>query len=145
VDPVIGPARQSELPQIERLLASHRLPLHGVGENVGTSLVARTGAEVVGIAAVELYSDGALLRSVAVHRRMQGRRVGERLVGAAFDLVRRRGLHTIFLLTTTADRYFPRLGFEEISRDDVPPSVQESVEFRSACPVSATVMRKRLT
>jgi len=39
---------------------------------------------------------------------------------------------------------FPRLGFEQISRADVPESVQTSVEFQSACPASATVMRKQL-
>jgi amino-acid N-acetyltransferase len=50
----------------------------------------------------------------------------------------------VFLLTTTAERFFPRFGFEEIARDEVPASVQASVEFQSACPASAIVMRKRL-
>ena len=54
-------------------------------------------------------------------------------------------LELVFLLTTTAERFFPKFGFEQIARDDVPPSVQASVEFRSACPASAIVMRKRLT
>jgi hypothetical protein len=31
-----------------------------------------------------------------------------------------------------------------IARDDVPASVQASIEFQSACPASAIVMRKRL-
>ena len=51
---------------------------------------------------------------------------------------------TVFLLTTTAERFFPKFGFQPITRDDVPPSVQASVEFRSACPASAIVMRKHL-
>jgi amino-acid N-acetyltransferase len=51
----------------------------------------------------------------------------------------------VFLLTTTAEKFFPRFGFEQIAREDVPPSVQASVEFTSACPTSAIVMRKRLT
>lgn len=50
----------------------------------------------------------------------------------------------VYLLTTTADRYFPRFGFERIARADVPASVQTSIEFTSACPTSATVMRKQL-
>ena len=33
---------------------------------------------------------------------------------------------------------------EQVSRADVPESVQASVEFQSACPRSATVMRKRM-
>jgi amino-acid N-acetyltransferase len=47
-------------------------------------------------------------------------------------------------LTTTAERFFPKFGFEPIDREQVPPSVRESVEFQSACPASAIVMRKRL-
>jgi choline dehydrogenase-like flavoprotein len=51
---------------------------------------------------------------------------------------------TVFLLTTTAEGFFPRFGFEQITRDEVPPSVRGSVEFQSACPASAIVMRRQL-
>jgi amino-acid N-acetyltransferase len=47
-------------------------------------------------------------------------------------------------LTTTAEHFFPKFGFERIARADVPSSVQRSVEFTSVCPASATVMRKPL-
>jgi amino-acid N-acetyltransferase len=50
----------------------------------------------------------------------------------------------VFLLTTTAERFFPKFGFEQIDREQVPASVQQSVEFQSACPASAIVMRKLL-
>ena len=50
----------------------------------------------------------------------------------------------LYLLTTTAERYFPKFGFERIERAEVPLSVQTSIEFTSACPSSATVMRKQL-
>jgi amino-acid N-acetyltransferase len=50
----------------------------------------------------------------------------------------------IYLLTTTAERYFPKFGFERIARTDVPATVQTSIEFTSACPASAAVMRKLL-
>ena len=53
-------------------------------------------------------------------------------------------LSAVYLLTTTAERFFPRFGFEQITRADVPATVQESVEFKSACPASAIVMRKHL-
>jgi len=47
-------------------------------------------------------------------------------------------------LTTTAEGFFPKFGFERIPRADVPARVQESVEFVSACPASAVVMRNTL-
>jgi amino-acid N-acetyltransferase len=50
----------------------------------------------------------------------------------------------VYLLTNTAAEYFPRFGFERITRADVPPAVQASIEFTSLCPYTATVMRKRL-
>jgi glycerol uptake facilitator-like aquaporin/N-acetylglutamate synthase-like GNAT family acetyltransferase len=141
---VIGPASERDLPDILSLLGQHRLPLAGVREHVETMLVARDGWRVVGTAAVELYGEGALLRSVAVDPVFQGQGIGHRLMEAALDLARRRGAGHVFLLTTTAEGFFPRFGFEPVSRADVPPSVQQSIEFQSACPASAVVMRTRL-
>jgi amino-acid N-acetyltransferase len=92
-----------------------------------------------------MYDDGALLRSVAVDPTQQGRRLGHQLTEAALSLARTHGADIVFLLTTTAERFFPKFGFEPIARADVPASVQTSVEFQSACPASAIVMRKRLT
>jgi amino-acid N-acetyltransferase len=127
------------------LLAAHQLPLDEVDAHVSEMVVARDGARVVGAAAVELYADGALLRSVVVAPAFQGQGLGRRLAETALNLAARRGAPTAFLLTTTAEEYFPKLGFERIPRGDVPESVQRSVEFRSACPGSAVVMRKSLT
>jgi amino-acid N-acetyltransferase len=107
-------------------------------------LVAKEGGRVVGTAALELYADGALLRSVAVEEARQGRQLGHQLTNAALRLAKTHGARTVFLLTTTAGRFFPKFGFEPIDREQVPPSVRESVEFQSACPASAIVMRKEL-
>jgi amino-acid N-acetyltransferase len=141
---MIHSAAAGDLPAVRRLLESQHLPLDGIDEHVATMVVARDGTEVVGAAAVELYADGALLRSVVVHPTAQGQGLGHRLSDAALAVARDRGVRTAFLLTTTAEKFFPKLGFESIARDDVPASVQASIEFQSACPASATVMRKRL-
>jgi len=55
-------------------------------------------------------------------------------------MARQRGVRRIYLLTETADRFFPRFGFRRIVRDQVEPAVRQSVEFRSVCPESAVVM-----
>jgi amino-acid N-acetyltransferase len=142
---MIEAAHERDLPEIHRLLERLQLPIEGVDDHVRTMLVARDGARVVGTAALELYPDGALLRSVAVDPARQGRRLGHDLTEAAIQLARSHGARSVFLLTTTAERFFPRFGFVPIARDDVPASVQASVEFRSACPASAVVMRKHLS
>jgi amino-acid N-acetyltransferase len=139
----IEPATAHDLAEVLDLLKRHHLPLDGVSDRVDTMVVARDAGRVVGVAALELYPDGALLRSVAVDPAAQGQRVGHQLTEAALSLARARGIDAVFLLTTTADGYFPKFGFEPISRAEVPESVQASVEFQSACPASATVMTRR--
>jgi amino-acid N-acetyltransferase len=141
---MIESATPHDLPQIHALLEQLRLPLAGVDEHVSTMLVARDAERIIGTAALEMYADGALLRSVAVEPRQQGKRLGHQLTDAALQLAATRGAHAVFLLTTTAERFFPRFGFEPITRDQVPASVRASVEFQSACPASAIVMRKQL-
>jgi amino-acid N-acetyltransferase len=141
---MIEAAHERDLPDVRRLLELSHLPLEGVADHVRTMLVAREGSQVVGTAGLEVYTDGALLRSVAVDPARQGRRLGHQLTEAALRLAQLNGAVTVFLLTTTAERFFPRFGFEPIARDEVPASVLASVEFQSACPESAIVMRKRL-
>jgi amino-acid N-acetyltransferase len=140
----IDRAQTSDLPEILNLLERHHLPPDGVREHVASMVVAREHGEIVGVAAAELYADGALLRSVAVDPLAQGKGIGHQLTEAVLRLARERDIDTVFLLTTTAEKFFPRFGFEQISRSDVPATVQASVEFQSACPASAIVMRKRL-
>jgi N-acetylglutamate synthase-like GNAT family acetyltransferase len=141
---MIEMATGRDLPGIRALLERLDLPLAGVDDHLPTMLVAREGERIVGTAALELYAHGALLRSVAVEPRLQGQQLGHQLTDAALRLAATHGANTVFLLTTTAARFFPRFGFEQIDREQVPPSVRESVEFQSACPASAIVMRKQL-
>ena len=139
----IEAATRGDLPAVRALLERHHLPVDGVDELADTMIVARDDARIVGVAALELYPDGALLRSVAVDPAAQGQRLGHRLTESALQLAAARGIRSIFLLTTTAERFFPKFGFEQIARADVPATVQTSIEFRSACPASAVVMHKR--
>lgn len=140
----IEQARPEDLDNVLGLLAENHLPLDGLREHLATTLVARRDGRIVGSAALEMYPDGALLQSVAVAPTFQRHHLGHELTEAAIRLARERDMPAIYLLTTTAAQYFPKFGFERITRADVPATVQRSVEFTSACPSSATVMRKRL-
>lgn len=142
---IIERAQREDVASVLTLLERHGLPVDGadaMGEDV---VVARAGERIVGAAGLEVYADGALLRSVVVDASAQGQGLGQRLTEAALALARARRVSSVFLLTTTADGFFPRFGFERIEREDVPKSVQQSVEFRSACPASAVVMRKQFS
>lgn len=140
----IEPARPADLDDVLALVSAAGLPLDGLRDHLLTTFVARDGGTVVGSAALELYADGALLRSVAVAPDHRGRGIGAELTAAAIALATARRAPALYLLTTTAERYFPKAGFEIISRADVPTGVRASIEFTSACPSTATVMRKPL-
>ena len=92
---MIEPAIERDLPEIRALLARLHLPLAGVDEHLSTMLVAREGDEIVGTAALELYAHGALLRSVAVEPRWQGRQLGHQLIDAALHLATTHGEHSL--------------------------------------------------
>jgi amino-acid N-acetyltransferase len=141
---VIERATHADAPSIVGLLAASGLPVVGLLEHLDSVYVAKRDGRVIGTAALELYDDTALLRSVAVDVAERGTGIGRVLTDAAIADAHARGVGSLYLLTTTADRYFPRFGFAVVPREEVPASVRESIEFRSACPASATVMRKPL-
>lgn len=140
----IRPFARRDLIPYFALLAEARLPTADLDAHLGNALVARDDGMPVGGATVEAWGAVGLLRSVVVAPRMRGRGVGRLLTEAAIALAERRGLGALYLLTETAATFFDDLGFRTIPRDEVPEVVQQSVEFRGVCPVSATVMVRTL-
>ena len=132
-----------ELPAVEAMLLQAGLPLDGLRQSAKLT-VARLAGRVVGAAALETYKNGVLLRSVVVAEELRNSGLGQRLTLAALAAASRSGHRTAYLLTTTAGGFFGRFGFVAIDRADVPADVKQSVEFTSACPASALVMRAAL-
>ena len=138
--PRLRAAASADLAAVEGLLTASGLPLDGVRDAFATFVVAERGTDLVGVAGLEVCCDNALLRSVAVRPEWRSHGVGRALVTRVISDAESRGIHALYLLTTTADRYFPTFGFRTITRDEVPADVRETAEFRDACPASATVM-----
>lgn len=138
-DALIGPLGEDEMDAVYSLLRAVSLPVQGLDAHGDTILVARRGEDVVGSVALEVYEDGALLRSLAVAESERGRGLGIELTQAAIALARARGVPVVVLLTETAAEFFPRFGFETVSRADVPAGVRGSVEFTTVCPDTAVV------
>jgi amino-acid N-acetyltransferase len=137
---MIRRAQAADYVQITRLLADAGLPLAGLNGHENFIVLCRDGI-VVGCAAIERYGKFGLLRSVALLPAERGHGFGRRLVHEMLQQARRDGLAEIVLFTTTAAPFFERLGFHAIRRDQVPAPVQASVEFQSACPDTAHVLR----
>jgi len=138
--PKLRPARADDLTAVEALLTASQLPLDAVREALPTFIVAESGTDIVGVAGLEICCDNALLRSVAVDDAWRSQGLGRPLVARTIAEAEARGVNALYLLTTSADRYFPTFGFHTVARDAVPEDIRATAEFREACPASATVM-----
>jgi amino-acid N-acetyltransferase len=144
-EPVVRRATPSDLTEIERLLTASNLPVDSVAGALDGFLVAEHEGRLVGVVGVEGCGEYGLLRSTAVDPVWRGRGLGRQLVERAIAEAEARGLDALYLLTTTAERYFPSFGFSRTTRDAVPEPVRQTSEFQVACPASATVMTLDLT
>lgn len=140
----IRSARPQDLAGIERLLVASQLPTDGVAASLHGFFVAEHEGEVVGVVGVEECCEYGLLRSTAVEPGWRSRGLGRELVQRAIAESERKGVQALYLLTTTAEQYFPSFGFSTTTRDSVPDPVRRSGEFTGACPSSATVMVREL-
>src|SRR5450631_3466184 len=140
----IRPARPEDYAAVLALLRGSGLPLAGLPESLSKALVARRGLSLVGCVALEIHGEAALLRSLAVSPEERGRRLGERLTREALELARKEGATDVYLLTETAAVFFPRFGFSVEDRSLAPESLQQSAEFRTACPASAVLMHVKV-
>ncbi len=135
-------ARPADLPAVLRLLGAASLPLDGVEAHFSDFLVAEVDGQVAAAGGLEVYGDAALLRSVVVSPSVRGLGLGRRLTEALVEHATKRGAPSLYLLTTTAEDYFPRLGFVRITRDALPQGLHASAELRGDCPQSAVVMHR---
>jgi amino-acid N-acetyltransferase len=145
--PTIRRATTEDAAAVEALLTASHLPLDGVREALGCFVVAHDEERLVGVAGIEecgVRGEHALLRSVAVDPAWRSRGLGRTLVSRAIALAESRGAKALYLLTTTAEHYFPSFGFTPTSRDAVPDDVRATPEFQGACPASATVMVREI-
>ncbi len=132
-----------DLATIRRLLREAELPTDGLEEQFGPGYaVAMDEGAVIGAAGVERYGRFGLLRSVVVTPEARSRGAAELLVRDRLAWAGTEGLEAVYLLTTTAARYFGRLGFENVERDALPVEIRDSREFASLCPSTAVAMRR---
>jgi amino-acid N-acetyltransferase len=140
----IRDAQPSDLQVVAALLSANDLPVDGVAENFSSFIVAEDTSGIAGAIGLENYGSCALLRSAVVGAEHRGSGVGRRLVEAVLERAKESGVEEIYLLTTTAEEYFPRFGFQRTSRSVVPAPVTQSVEFKGACCETATVMMRSM-
>ncbi len=138
----VRPARPADYAEVVRLLRVADLPTAGLSPTLPDFLVAEEGGRLLGAIGLEVYGDVALLRSAVVDAERRGSGLGGVLVTSLLEHAQALRVREVYLLTTTAERYFPRFGFAPVAREAVAPAVHASEEFRGACPDSAVAMRR---
>jgi amino-acid N-acetyltransferase len=141
----IGPGGARELPWLRSQLMAAGLPAADVGDLLPDGLlVARLDGRPAGAVGLEAAGADGLLRSLVVAPDARGRGCGRALVAALERLAAGRGIRRLYLLTTTAADFFPRLGYQPAERGRVPPGIAATAEFRELCPAAAVCLSRSL-
>ncbi len=146
MDTVISAASPTDLPAVVRLLDDSGLP-HGdvTAALLAHYLLAKRGEALVGVVGLEPLGSVGLLRSLAVASAHRGVGLGVELTRAIERHARGLGIEKLYLLTTTAERFFGKLGYEVIPRGDAPPPIQATTEYRELCSSTSVCMVKSLS
>jgi amino-acid N-acetyltransferase len=137
--------RRPDASEVRRLLTAAHLPTEDLTPAHFEHFFGCGPEQAIeGAVGIEILGEEALLRSLVVTDEARGRGYGIALVAAAEQDASACGVQRIYLLTTTVARFFARLGYTEIPRDDAPASVRMTSEFSSICPTTSVLMMKRL-
>jgi N-acetylglutamate synthase-like GNAT family acetyltransferase len=129
---------------VSALLSASGLPHGDVAPHLPAFLLAWQERTLVGTVGLELCGRDALLRSLCVRPELRGRGIASELCRRSTAFARDAGVERLYLLTTTAERFFAARGFTPVQRDGAPDAIRATVEFRSACPASAVCMAREL-
>lgn len=140
----ITKASVQDLPEVLELLKQVDLPIEGVRKHFHNFFTIKKDNLTVGCGGIEIYENVGLLRSLAIHPSIQAKGNGQQMVGRIEEYSAEKGIYNIYLLTETAEKYFQKLGYKIIPREEADPRIKQSIEFTTLCP-SAPVMMKRLT
>ena len=140
-------ATAEDAPQIKGILEACGLEHRDIHPSqLKHFLVARDKAALTlkGVVGLEPKDTVGLLRSLAVVETNRRRGLATRLVDKIEVYARTQSVSTLYLLTLTAEDFFAARGYNKTDRDSAPSALQETTEFKSLCPQTATCMKKHL-
>jgi amino-acid N-acetyltransferase len=130
---------------VKQLLSESSLPISDITtQHLQHFFGCGSGPELEGVVGLELFGEMALLRSLAVAASRRNSGLGSRLVAHTELFARDQGVQSLFLLTTTAEKFFLRRGYARIPREDAPAAIKTTTEFSGICPTSSAFMVKML-
>jgi amino-acid N-acetyltransferase len=141
---IIQQATEREFDAIKKLLDNNNLPTTDIYQDNIQLFIGLIDDKIMSVIGLEKYKNVGLLRSLAVTDLFKNQQVGSRLIRHIVDLCASEHIDKIYLLTTTAEKYFVKFGFTKIERMEAPDILKQTREFKDICPVSAVLMYKSL-
>lgn len=127
------------------LLQECALPSQDIRAYPSDFVVAEDGERLAAVVGLQLVGQAGLLRSLAVQSHYRGRGLAQALVARIVAHAHARGIAKLYLLTTTAEKFFERLGFAMTERSAVPSEMLATEEFQSLCPSTAVCMTREIS
>lgn len=145
----IRPATPQDEERIRDLLTQAHLPVLDLDQSALDQsrvefLVAEGVDGIAGAIGLQAFGNVGLLRSLVLSPSARGAGHGTALLGALESTARDHGVAELLLLTETATPFFSKHGYAIADRGNAPESIQDTAEFRTLCPATATCMSKRL-
>ncbi|MEQ1676993.1 MAG: arsenic resistance N-acetyltransferase ArsN2, partial [Chitinophagaceae bacterium] len=132
---------EEDLAGIIDLLEKSELPISDIMPGKIDFLVAVSKENaIVGCVGIEQYGKDGLLRSFVVDKNFRDKKIGSHLFTRLLSIAHQSGIHTLHLLTTTAEKYFSKKGFVATDRETAAAAIKATTEFSSLCPSSSAYM-----
>jgi len=139
-------ANSNDIFHIKALLTKCALPVDDITPNhMEYFITCWEDGGLAGVVGLEMLGQYALLRSLAVAHDLRGQGIATQLTARAEEYAGTNRIKTIYLLTTTAERFFARLGYRNVDRDSMPEEIKSTAEFHTLCPDTAVGMTKSLS
>ncbi len=141
----MGPvaASPADEPRIRQLLSSSGLPHEDITpEHLHHYWVLKEKDQLIGVIGLEVLRPFALLRSLAIDPLFRNEGLGSQLTQQAERYADSLKIEALYLLTTTAEGFFAKRGYQKVPREGTPDLIQGTAEFRSMCPLTAVCMVK---
>lgn len=141
---IASPLNAGALSHLAAELADAGLPTSDVAEPDRRFFRFEDAAGIIGYGGIEGDGPDRLLRSLVVKPERRGAGFGAAILRAIEQAATDEGVAALYLLTTTAEPFFRRHGYEAAERAAAPDAIAGSAEFQMLCPASAALLFKRI-
>lgn len=138
------PATDKDLATIKSLLKQDNLPDADINTDSINFFKLISDKSEIGISGIELFGNLGLLRSVVINKKYRGQDFGKMLIASTEEKAKQLNLKYLYLLTTTADGFFNKMGYQKLGKTHAPEAIKNSNEFSNLCPDSAVLMVKKM-